>query len=199
MTSLVVGIGGIAALLLPLAQFLFFLGAFLLFFLPLFGGAGVGFGFALQFAELLLLVGKRLRGAVERVGQIVDGVAEGARVVAGEGIRRLLDLAQLLELPRTAFEQGAQPRAHIAAAAVLVFDPVLQFVVHRDVLAQQPVEILAGIVVRVGGLAAKIHKTVQPVLGESEVKFDATAGVPFTAGLVLAVLRTQRTSCLRHR
>src|SRR5437879_3781199 len=104
MTLFVVRLGRIAALLLPLAQFLFFLGAFLLFFLPLLGGAGVGLGFAFQFSVLLLLVGKRLGGAVEGIRQIVDGVAQGARVVAGEGIRRLLDLAQLLELPRTAFE-----------------------------------------------------------------------------------------------
>src|SRR5439155_20677016 len=77
MTLFVVRLGRIAALLLPLAQFLFFLGAFLLFFLPLLGGAGVGLGFAFQFSVLLLLVGKRLGGAVEGIRQIVDGVAQG--------------------------------------------------------------------------------------------------------------------------
>ena len=79
----------------------------------------------------------------------------------------------------------------------MVFDPVLQFVVHRDVLAQQPVEILAGIVVRVGGLAAKIHKTVQPVLGEGEVKLDALGGVLFLAEFVLLVVRKDALLGLR--
>src|SRR5712692_5062504 len=171
--SILIGVGGSTAPTLTFPQFLFFLASLLFFLDALLGSARGGLFLAPQFSEFLFLVRQSLGGAVQRVGELIHGITKAGRILRRVGIRRLLDTAQLLQLLRTASQEGAQAAPHVPLALVLIINPALHFIVERDVLAEEFVEIRSGVIFCIGGFAAESVKACQARLFEVEVNFYA--------------------------